>query len=412
MTDRIGVGVIGMGWMGEAHSRSMHALPDRFPAGPVPRLVACADPVEARATAAQRRFGFARSTTDWREVVDDPDVDVVTIAAPNVLHREVSLAALRAGKHVLCEKPVGRHPQDTIDIAAAAEDAGVCTFVGYNYRWAPVVQYAGDLLRQSRLGTITHYRGRFLNGYAADPDGVLSWRFEADQGLGTLGDLMVHAIDMALMLAGPIDRLVADRETFIRRRPLPSGQESHYEVGDADSPHGDVTNEDYVSALVSFASGARPAGVLSGDHRSEVRPGVRDPRHARRDALDLRAHERAADPRAHRAAGRGRLDDGAHRPCASVPPALQPRLGHRAGLRRPEGDRGPRVPAVRRHRHPARTGVRPGARGRAGAAGHHALVGHRALGGGCATTGVMTTGRPWTRRPRQEQSPRGRGGRW
>ncbi|HSJ47068.1 MAG TPA: Gfo/Idh/MocA family oxidoreductase, partial [Euzebyales bacterium] len=110
------------------------------------------------------------------------------------------------------------------------------------------MQYALGLLRDGRLGTITHYRGRFLNGYAGDPAGVLSWRFEADQGLGTLGDLMVHAIDMALVLAGPIDGVVADRETFIRQRPLPSGEGTHYDVGDADSPRGGVTNEDYVSA--------------------------------------------------------------------------------------------------------------------------------------------------------------------
>jgi len=257
MTDRIGIGVIGMGWMGEVHSRSYRALPDRYPDDAVPRLVACADPVEQRAAAAEHRFGFGRSTTDWRDVIADPAVDVVNIAAPNALHRELSLAAIAAGKHVFCEKPVGRFPQDTIEIAAAARDAGVRTFVGFNYRWAPVVQYALGLLRDERLGTVTHYRGRFLNGYAGDPAGVLSWRFEADQGLGTLGDLMVHAIDMALMLAGPIDRLVADRETFIRQRPLPSGEGTHYDVGSVDGPRGDVTNEDYVSALVRFASGAR-----------------------------------------------------------------------------------------------------------------------------------------------------------
>ncbi|HSJ47067.1 MAG TPA: Gfo/Idh/MocA family oxidoreductase [Euzebyales bacterium] len=93
----------------------------------------CADPVEQRAAAAERRFGFERSTSDWRDVVADPSVDVVNIAAPNALHREICVAALEAGKHVFCEKPVGRFPRDTIDIAAAARDVGVCTFVGYNY---------------------------------------------------------------------------------------------------------------------------------------------------------------------------------------------------------------------------------------------------------------------------------------
>jgi predicted dehydrogenase len=262
MTHTIGIGVIGMGWMGEAHSRSYRAIPDRFAASGIqPRLVACADSVAARAEAAQRRFGFERSTTDWGALIADPAVQVVDIAAPNGLHLEIIRAAARAGKPILCEKPVGRDPQETILAAASAREAGVLTFVGYNYRWAPVVQYACQLIGEGRLGRLTHYHGRFLNGYASDPSGLLSWRFEQQQGLGTLGDLMSHVIDMAHMLAGPITRVTGDKETFIRQRPLPQpGSGTHYDKGSSDGPQGDVTNEDYVSALVHFASGAR--GIL------------------------------------------------------------------------------------------------------------------------------------------------------
>jgi len=259
MEGTIGVGVIGMGWMGEVHSRSYRALADRFPGSELlPRLVVCADPVEARARAAQARFGFERWTADWRDVVADPEVKVVNVAAPNGLHLEINRAAARAGKHLLCEKPVGKDPEETIQSAAAAREARVLTFVGYNYRWAPLVQYARQLVQSGRLGRLTHYHGRFLNGYAADPDGFLSWRFDRAQGLGTLGDLMSHVIDMAHMLAGPIAAVTSDQETFIRRRPIPRpGTGTHYDKGTRDGPMGDVTNEDFVSALVRFEGGAR-----------------------------------------------------------------------------------------------------------------------------------------------------------
>jgi len=259
MTRSIGIGIIGMGWMGEAHSRSYLAIKDRFHgSGIEPRLVVCADPVEQRARDAQTRFGFQRYTTDWHDIIVDPAVEVVNVAAPNGLHLEIVRAAAHAGKHILCEKPVGKEPRETIESAALAREAGVLTFVGYNYRWAPLVQYARELIDAGKLGRLTHYHGRFLNGYAGDPNGFLSWRFEREHGLGTLGDLLSHVIDMAHMLAGPIARVVGDQETFIRRRPIPRpGSGTHYDKARGDEPQGDVSNEDYVSALVHFAGGTR-----------------------------------------------------------------------------------------------------------------------------------------------------------
>ena len=258
----IGIGVIGMGWMGQTHSRSYTLIKDRFfDAGIEPRLVICADNVEARAHEAAQRFGFARATTDWREVVNDPDVQAVNVTGPNGMHLEVNRAIAQAGKHILCEKPVGRFPEETLDSYRVAKEAGVMTLVGYNYRWAPLVQYAQQLIQAGELGTITHYHGRFLNGYAGNPNGFLSWRFLGEQGLGTLGDLMSHAIDMALMLNGPVTRLVSNRATFIRERPIQTpGTGSHYDVATGDEDKGAVTNEDYVSALVHFANGAH--GIL------------------------------------------------------------------------------------------------------------------------------------------------------
>ena len=259
MAREVGVGVIGMGWMGQVHSRSYRTMQDRFWDSEIqPRLVICADEVESRARQSCSRFGFAEHTTDWQKVIDHPAVEVVNITSPNFLHKRMVTAAAEAGKHVFCEKPVGQGPEETAQIAASAERAGVLSFVGFNYRWAPLVQYARQLVTDGRLGALTHYRGRFLVGYAANPEAVLSWRFDRDlAGLGALGDLMSHVIDMAHSLAGPIARVVGNRHTFITERPLATpGVGTHFSVGSG-GPGGQVTNEDYVGALVQFADGAQ-----------------------------------------------------------------------------------------------------------------------------------------------------------
>jgi predicted dehydrogenase len=258
VTRTVGVGVIGMGWMGEVHSRSYRLVADRFhDRGIAARLVACADTDAGRAEAARERFGFERATTDWRDVVADPAVEAISVTAPNDAHLAVVRAALAAGKPVLCEKPVGRTPDETLEAAQLARDSGLITFVGYNYRWAPVVQRAHDLIAAGDIGRLTHYRGRFLNGYAKDPNGVLSWRFLGEHGFGTLSDLLSHAIDMAHFLAGPIREVVGNRATFIPDRPLPRLGGTHYDRAGPDDPRGAVTNEDYVGALVRFTNGAQ-----------------------------------------------------------------------------------------------------------------------------------------------------------
>ena len=259
MARTLGIGVIGMGWMGAVHSRSYLGVPNRFQdSGVRPRLIICADDLENRARTGHELFRFERYTTDWREVIADPDVEAVSIAAPNNMHLEMVRAAAKAGKHIFCEKPLGRSPQETAEIERLAREAGVLTGAGYNYRWAPVVQYAHQIIEDGQLGDVTHYRGRFLVGYGTDPRGVLSWRFQRElAGLGALGDLLSHVIDMANMMAGPIERVVANRHTFIPRRPLATpGQGTHFSVAEG-GPTEAVTNEDYVGALVEFGNGAR-----------------------------------------------------------------------------------------------------------------------------------------------------------
>lgn len=256
----IGVGIIGMGWMGTVHSRSYRAVSDRFyDQGIQARLVICADDVKARAQEARERFGFEEYTTGWQDVINHPEVQVVNITAPNFMHKEMSLAAIAAGKDLFCEKPVGRTPAETAEIFRVGQAAGALSFVGLNYRWAPLVQYARQLIQTGKLGRITHYRGRFFSMYASDPLSQLSWRFMVEKsGSGILGDVMAHVVDMAHFLAGPIERVMSNRHTFIKERPLPvPGRGTHFTTGLPDDPKGKVTNEDYVSTLVQFANGAQ-----------------------------------------------------------------------------------------------------------------------------------------------------------
>ena len=266
MTREIGIGVIGFGWMGQAHSRSYRNIPVYFPErGIRPRLVAVADTDAARTTLAVDNFGFERGTAHWRDLMDDDAIDVIDITAPNALHQELVEAAAAAGKHIFCEKPVGIAPSATAAIERAARHAGVVTGCGYNYRWAPMVQYTKELIDEGRFGSLTHYRGRFFSMYGRDRLGLLSWRFLQDEaGYGALSDIMSHAVDMAQHLCGPITRVVSVKEIFVKERPVPKpGAGTHYERGAPGDPTGTVTNEDYVGALVEFANGVR--GTLEAD---------------------------------------------------------------------------------------------------------------------------------------------------
>jgi predicted dehydrogenase len=254
----IGIGVIGMGWMGQAHSRAYNQMADRYyDSGIRPRLVICADDVAARAERAKEALRFEGCTTDWHAVINHPEVQVVNVASPNYLHLEMVRAAAAAGKHVFCEKPVGRTPEETVEVEYAARKAGVMSFVGFNYRWAPMVQYAKKLIDEGKLGDLTHYRGRFFSMYGSNPMGLLTWRFKTEfAGTGVLGDLGSHVIDMALMLMGPIERVAGQRNTFIKQRPLPiPGQGTHFSLGKPDDPAGPVENEDYMGAMVQFKNG-------------------------------------------------------------------------------------------------------------------------------------------------------------
>jgi len=254
----IRIAVVGLGWMGQAHSRSYRRIPMLWSDRAYdPVLAVCADTTEERRTAAIDDFGFETAVADWREIMDRSDVDVVVCTAPNMLHEDICVAAAETGKHVFCEKPVGGKPEQTVRVEKACRDAGVVTGVGYNYRFAPLVQYLKGMVEQGALGEITNYRGRFFSMYGSDPMGLLSWRFEVDQaGYGVSTDILSHSMDLAHMLVGPISRVMGLQKTFITERPLPKQGGTHYDRGEPGDPTGPVTNEDYFAAMVEFENGA------------------------------------------------------------------------------------------------------------------------------------------------------------
>jgi predicted dehydrogenase len=253
-----GVGLISVGWMGKLHSRAYQAVPQVYPELKIrPQLVRAADTAPDRADYAREVLGYAAAGTDYHDVLADPDVDVVSICAPNMLHREIGVAAAQAGKPFWIEKPVGRDVSETAEIAAAAQAAGVVTSIGYNYRHTPAVERVRELIAAGELGRITNVRAVFFNSYASEPNGALSWRFRRDQaGSGALGDLLSHVVDLMQYVVAPITEVSSLLSTFYTERPvLPMGAATHFAVIE-NGEMGAVENDDYVAALVRFATGA------------------------------------------------------------------------------------------------------------------------------------------------------------
>ncbi|MFD8219400.1 Gfo/Idh/MocA family protein [Streptomyces sp. NPDC059697] len=261
MVRSLGVAVVGFGWMGRVHTQAYARVPHHFPGLSLrPELVAVADEVPGRAEEAAAQYGFAAAHRDWREVAADPRVQAVSIAAPNFLHREIGLAMAEAGKHIWIEKPVGLTAEDARAVSDAVAKAGVQGTVGFNYRNAPAVAAARELIASGEIGTVTHVRIRLFSDYAAHPEGALTWRYERERGgSGVLGDLASHGVDLARFLLGEIEALTADTAIFLPRRARPTGATAGHTRATG-GELGPVENEDYVNCLLRFASGAR--GVL------------------------------------------------------------------------------------------------------------------------------------------------------
>ncbi len=242
---QLGVALIGTGFMGKCHAMAWRNVGAVF-GGTHPRLEILADVQEATAAMFARQFGFARGTAHWEEAFTDPDVDVVSITAPNGMHRSMAELALRAGKHVWLEKPMALTLADAEAMAeAAAACPGQVTILGYNYLRSPAFQSARQMVRRGDIGEPVAFRGVYDEDYSADPLLPWSWRMTHEGGgLGALGDLGCHLVSHMLALMGPVDQLVAQVQTVVPDRPSPNGPRR-------------VENEDSAMALLRFVSGAQ-----------------------------------------------------------------------------------------------------------------------------------------------------------
>src|SRR5436309_2251478 len=192
----IGVGIIGTGFMGKAHAFAYRAVAGIFPVKLIPILEMVADNNVEAAERAYRQLGFTRMTPDWKELVASHKVEIVSITTPNVVHREMALAAIAAGKHVHCEKPIAPNAEDARAMMEAAEGKGVVTQVGYNYIKNPVLALARDMIAAGELGDIVGFRGIHAEDYMADPEVPFNWRVDKSGGAGAVADLGSHIIGM------------------------------------------------------------------------------------------------------------------------------------------------------------------------------------------------------------------------
>ncbi|MEG3132742.1 Gfo/Idh/MocA family oxidoreductase [Rouxiella sp. T17] len=220
---KIGIGIIGTGFMGTSHALAYRAAGGIFSGEVAPELISVADVDRAAAEKAYHRFGFRRYTDDWQALINDPEVDVVSITTPNKFHLEQALAAIKAGKHVHCEKPIAPNSEDAKLMTEAAEAKGVITQVGFNYLKNPLIKLAKEMIEGGELGEIVSFRGIHAEDFMGSPHTPWSWRLDPKGGAGAIADLGSHIIAMARYLLGPIVGLNADLETVIKERPVALG---------------------------------------------------------------------------------------------------------------------------------------------------------------------------------------------
>lgn len=228
---RLRIGLIGTGFMGKAHVFGFATAPRVFALPCDLELHTVADVTADSAARAAAALGFAHATDDWRSIIDNPEIDVVDITAPNALHKEMALAAIAAGKHVYCEKPLAPLAADAREMADAAEAAGVKTQVGFNYLCNPMLGLAREMIVAGELGDIRGYRGIHCEDYMADPSGPYTFRHDPAGG-GALADIGSHALATAEFLCGPVTRVMGDCVTVIGERPDGRGGTRKVEVDD------------------------------------------------------------------------------------------------------------------------------------------------------------------------------------
>jgi predicted dehydrogenase len=262
MTD-LGIGLIGYAFMGAAHSQAWRSAPRFFDLPLDPRMNVLCGRNAGAVQAAAAKLGWTETETDWRKVLGRDDVQLVDVCTPGDSHAEIAIAALEAGKHVLCEKPLANTVEEAEAMTAAAEAAaakGIRSMVGFTYRRVPAIGLARQLVAEGKLGTIRHVRAQYLQDWIADPEAPLSWRLDKTKaGSGALGDIGAHIIDLTQYItADTIGEVSARLATFVKERPVASGQDSGHSglAGTAGTERGPVTVDDAAVFLATFRSGA------------------------------------------------------------------------------------------------------------------------------------------------------------
>src|SRR6187399_634889 len=243
----VNVALIGYAFMGRAHSNAYRQVTPFFGPRLTPRLKVLCGRTKSDVQKAARTLGWDEAATDWEALVNRPDIDIVDICTPGDSHAEIAIAAARAGKAVLCEKPLANTVKEAEQMLAAVTKAGVVHMICHNYRKAPAVTLARQIIDEGRLGRLYHFRGTYLQDWVADPNVPLYWRLQKEKaGSGALGDIASHSLDLAHYLVGPVTEVSAALETFVKERPLP----------DNPKKKGRVTVDDASASIVRFGNGA------------------------------------------------------------------------------------------------------------------------------------------------------------
>jgi predicted dehydrogenase len=243
----LGIGLIGTGFMGRAHALAFHNAKAVFDLPLDLKLAALADADPQRARQCAQSWGFETAHSDWQQLIDNPNVQLIAITTPNHLHFPMAMAALAAGKPVYCEKPLAVSLEQAERMRQAAKAAGVVTRVGYNYQHNPIIRLAWEMIQRGELGQIISFQGEFSEDFMADPTSPWSWRCEAEHAGGALADLGSHLLAMARYLLGAVDSVCADSQTVHSRRPASAGAIEQRVIA----------VDDQVQALLRFTSGAR-----------------------------------------------------------------------------------------------------------------------------------------------------------
>lgn len=259
MKKTLNIGVIGVGFMGRAHTNGWRQLPKFFDIDYDICLKVVAGRREEVTKAFAERWGYEEYTTDWHEVIERDDIDIIDILTPTYIHKEIAVAAAKAGKHVICEKPCALTWQDCKEMADAAKEAGVVSYLNHNYRRVPAIQYAKKMIDEGRLGEIYHYRGTYLQEWIMDAEFPVTWQLKKETaGGGPLYDLSSHNTDLARFLVGEPVAVTAKLQHIVTERPEPGENSAVFSAGNvsAEAKKVKVTVDDAAFMILEFENGA------------------------------------------------------------------------------------------------------------------------------------------------------------